>query len=51
MSFNRECAKVLVGFHLKAAESNLKSAYRKYSKPKFGAVARLTPAKSFQSSS
>ncbi|KAK9932427.1 hypothetical protein M0R45_019665 [Rubus argutus] len=42
----RECAKALVGFHLKAAESNLKAVYRKYSKPEDGAVARLTPAKS-----
>ncbi|KAK9941244.1 hypothetical protein M0R45_017860 [Rubus argutus] len=42
----RECAKALVGFHLKAAESNLKAVYRKYSKPEYGAVARLTPAKS-----
>ncbi|PRQ35243.1 putative cyclin [Rosa chinensis] len=47
----RECAKVLVGFHLKAAESDLKAVYRKYSKPEYGAVAGLTPARSFQSSS
>ncbi|PRQ21446.1 putative cyclin [Rosa chinensis] len=43
----RECAKVLVGFHSNAAESNLKAVYRKYSKPEFGAVAHLNPAKSF----
>ncbi|KAM5575746.1 G2/mitotic-specific cyclin S13-7-like [Rosa sericea] len=43
----RECAKVLVGFHSNAAESNFKAVYRKYSKPEFGAVAHLNPAKSF----
>ncbi|VVA33213.1 PREDICTED: G2/mitotic-specific [Prunus dulcis] len=47
----RDCAKLLVGFHLKAAESNLQAVYRKFSKPEHGAVALFTPAKSFQSSS
>ncbi|KAL6200676.1 hypothetical protein ACLB2K_030457 [Fragaria x ananassa] len=47
----RECAKALVGFHCKAAESDLKAVYRKYSKPQYGAVAGRTPARSFHSSS
>ncbi|XP_050371546.1 G2/mitotic-specific cyclin S13-7-like [Argentina anserina] len=41
----RECAKVLVGFHSKAGEGDLKAIYRKYTKPEYGAVSRRTPAK------
>ncbi|XP_004295213.1 PREDICTED: G2/mitotic-specific cyclin S13-7-like [Fragaria vesca subsp. vesca] len=42
----RECAKVLVGFHSKAGESDvIKAVYKKYTKPEYGAVARRTPAK------
>ncbi|XP_040362412.1 G2/mitotic-specific cyclin S13-7-like [Rosa chinensis] len=41
----RECAKVLVGFHLKAGESDLKALLKKYTKPEYGAVARCSPAK------
>ncbi|KAL6200668.1 hypothetical protein ACLB2K_030449 [Fragaria x ananassa] len=42
----RECAKVLVGFHSKAGESDVsKAVYKKYTKPEYGAVARRTPAK------
>ncbi|PQM33282.1 G2/mitotic-specific cyclin S13-7 [Prunus yedoensis var. nudiflora] len=47
----RDCAKLLVGFHLNAAESNLQAVYRKFSKPEHVAVARIPPAKSFLSSS
>ncbi|KAH0997871.1 hypothetical protein GBA52_021735 [Prunus armeniaca] len=47
----RDCAKLLVGFHLHAAESNLQAVYRKFSKPEHVAVARIPPAKSFLSSS
>ncbi|XP_059668292.1 G2/mitotic-specific cyclin S13-7-like [Cornus florida] len=41
-----DCAKLLVSFHLMAAESKLKAIYRKYSNPQRGAVALLPPAKS-----
>ncbi|KAM5582582.1 G2/mitotic-specific cyclin S13-7 [Rosa sericea] len=41
----RECAKVLVGFHSKAGESDLKALFKKYTKPEYGAVARRAPAK------
>ncbi|KAI5321276.1 PREDICTED: G2/mitotic-specific [Prunus dulcis] len=47
----RDCAKLLVGFHLNAAESNLQAVYRKFSKPEHVAVARIPPAKNFMSSS
>ncbi|KAL5743656.1 hypothetical protein ACOSQ2_026772 [Xanthoceras sorbifolium] len=40
-----DCAKLLVYFHSKAAESKLKVVYRKYSKPERGSVALLPPAK------
>ncbi|XP_042480256.1 G2/mitotic-specific cyclin S13-7-like [Macadamia integrifolia] len=40
-----DCAKLLVGFHLVAAESKLKVVYRKYSNPQRGSVALLPPAK------
>ncbi|KAK9273674.1 hypothetical protein L1049_018484 [Liquidambar formosana] len=41
-----DCAKLLVSFHVAAAESKLKAVYRKFSKPERGAVALLTAAKS-----
>ncbi|KAL7235008.1 hypothetical protein ACSBR1_018477 [Camellia fascicularis] len=41
-----DCAKLLVSFHLMAAENKLKVIYRKYSNPERGAVALLPPAKS-----
>ncbi|KAJ4724188.1 Cyclin [Melia azedarach] len=42
----KDCAKLLVGFHLAAVESERKlGVYRKFSSPKRGAVALLTPAK------
>ncbi|XP_043690913.1 G2/mitotic-specific cyclin S13-7-like isoform X2 [Telopea speciosissima] len=40
-----DCAKLLVSFHTRAAESKLKVVYRKYSNPQRGAVALLPPAK------
>lgn len=43
---NRDCAKVLVGFHSAAAENKLRVIYRKYCNPERGAVALLPPAKS-----
>ncbi|KAL6988076.1 G2/mitotic-specific cyclin-1 [Sarracenia purpurea var. burkii] len=39
------CAKLLVSFHLTAAESKLKVIYRKYSNAERGSVALLPPAK------
>lgn len=41
---NRECAKVLVGFH-GGGESKLKAVLRKYSNPERGAVALFPPAR------
>ncbi|KAF5958699.1 hypothetical protein HYC85_005924 [Camellia sinensis] len=41
-----DCAKLLVSFHLMAAENKLKVIYRKYSNPERGAVALLLAAKS-----
>ncbi|KAL5567189.1 hypothetical protein UlMin_030353 [Ulmus minor] len=41
----RGCAKLLVAFHLAAADDNLRAVYRKFSKPDRGAVAQFTPAK------
>ena len=46
LSFNRDCAKLLVGFHSAAAESKLKVVYGKYSSSDRGAVALFTPPKS-----
>ncbi|KAM7271702.1 hypothetical protein ACFE04_030916 [Oxalis oulophora] len=40
-----DCAKLLVYFHSKAAESKLQVVYRKYSNPQRGATALLPPAK------
>ncbi|XP_057956204.1 G2/mitotic-specific cyclin S13-7-like [Malania oleifera] len=40
-----DCAKLLVSFHLGAAEGKLKAAYRKFSNPDRGTVALLPPAK------
>ncbi|KAF5751631.1 hypothetical protein HS088_TW02G00646 [Tripterygium wilfordii] len=40
-----DCAKLLVKFHLAAAESKLKAVYRKFSCPDRGAVALFSPAK------
>jgi len=45
LSFNRDCAGLLVYFHSKASEHRLQTVYRKYSKPERGAVALLPPAK------
>ncbi|KAL7182945.1 hypothetical protein ACSBR1_041600 [Camellia fascicularis] len=41
-----DCAKLLVSFHLMAAENKLKVIYGKYSNPERGVVALLPPAKS-----
>lgn len=43
---NRECSKVLVGFHGGAAENKLRAVYRKYSNPERGGVALYPPARS-----
>ncbi|XP_009601465.1 G2/mitotic-specific cyclin S13-7-like [Nicotiana tomentosiformis] len=40
-----ECAKILVSYHLDAAESKLKAIYRKFSSPDRGAVAFFPPAR------
>nr|QYW07115.1 cyclin B1-1 [Dimocarpus longan] len=44
-----DCAKMLVYFHSKAAETKLKVVYRKYSSPQRGSVALLSPAKALLS--
>lgn len=46
----RDCAKLLVSFHKKAAENSLKTIYRKYSNPQRGAVALFPPAKALLAS-
>lgn len=42
---NRDCAKLLVGYHSQAAESKLKAVFKKFSKTDCGAVALHSPAK------
>ncbi|KAK9690499.1 hypothetical protein RND81_09G132300 [Saponaria officinalis] len=42
----RECARLLVSFHVAAPEHKLKAVYKKYSKPEAGSVALRPPAKS-----
>ena len=44
-SYNRGCAKLLVAFHLAAADDHLCAVYRKFSKPDRGVVAHFTQAK------
>ena len=46
----RECAKLLVSYHLAAPENRLRAVYKKFSKPDMGAVALRTPAKSLAAS-
>lgn len=41
-----DCAKMLVGYHSRAAEEKLRGVYRKYMAAERGAVALLPPAKS-----
>lgn len=45
VGFNRDCAKLLVSFHLGAAENKLKAVYQKFSELERGAVAHVSPAK------
>lgn len=47
----KECAKLLVSYHLAAPENRLRAVYKKFSKPDMGAVALRTPAKSLLAAS
>lgn len=42
--FSRECSKLMVEFHNKAATGKLTGVYRKYSTSKYGYAARSEPA-------
>ncbi|KAK9666521.1 hypothetical protein RND81_14G190600 [Saponaria officinalis] len=46
----RECARLLVSFHVGAPEHRLKAVYKKYSKPEAGMVALRPPARSLLAS-
>ncbi|KNA24708.1 hypothetical protein SOVF_012870 isoform A [Spinacia oleracea] len=46
----KECAKLLVSFHMAAPENRLRAVYKKFSKPDNGAVALRSPAKSLLAS-
>lgn len=42
--YNRECSKLMVSFHQKAAIGKLTGVHRKYSTSKYGYAARCEPA-------
>lgn len=46
----KECARLLVSFHMAAPESRLRAVYKKFSKPVNGIVALRSPAKSLLAS-
>ncbi|XP_057248032.1 G2/mitotic-specific cyclin S13-7 isoform X2 [Beta vulgaris subsp. vulgaris] len=46
----KECARLLVSFHMAAPESKLRAVYKKFSKPDNGMVALRSPAKSLLAS-